>query len=80
MSKVKVNVEVDIKSIIDGRRMSIREFSRTVDHSFEAIRRLYNGEMTRYPKALIEKVLEVYQIPLEELVKVTYTEVGDDDA
>lgn len=74
---MKVNIEVDIKSIIDGRRMSLREFSRSIDHSFETVRKMYHGKTTRYPKHMLEKIMEVYKIPLDELIIVTYTK-GDD--
>lgn len=68
----KVQVEIDIASIIDGKRLSIREFARSVDHSFETIRKMYHGEMVRFPKELIAKIIEVYGVSIDELIIVKY--------
>lgn len=64
-------VKSNLKKILDERDISIREFSRQTDITFELCRRMYNNETSRYPKEMLATMCEVLDIGLCELIELT---------
>ncbi|AAC13045.1 hypothetical protein BHY07_11495 [Bacillus subtilis subsp. subtilis] len=61
-------IRSNLKSIIDERKISIRKLSRDIDHEYPTVRKLYNDEMERYPRDLLDKVCTYLNIELQELL------------
>ncbi|MGG1457819.1 helix-turn-helix transcriptional regulator [Bacillus subtilis] len=61
-------IKSNLKPIIDQRKISIRKLSRDIDHEYPTVRKLYNDEMERYPRELLDKVCTYLNIELQELL------------
>ncbi|MCB4716803.1 XRE family transcriptional regulator [Limosilactobacillus fermentum] len=61
-------IRSNLKSIIDERKISIRKLSRDIDHEYPTVRKLYNDEMERYPRDLLDKVCTYLNIELQKLL------------
>ncbi|MEC2236638.1 helix-turn-helix domain-containing protein [Bacillus subtilis] len=61
-------IKSNLKPIIDRRKISIRKLSRDIDHEYPTVRKLYNDEMERYPRELLDKVCTYLNIGLQELL------------
>ncbi|KUP30292.1 helix-turn-helix transcriptional regulator [Bacillus subtilis] len=61
-------IKSNLKPIIDERKISIRKLSRDIDHEYPTVRKLYNDEMERYPRELLDKVCTYLNIELQELL------------
>ncbi|QFY85071.1 XRE family transcriptional regulator [Bacillus subtilis] len=61
-------IKSNLKHIIDDRKISIRQLSRDIDHEYPTVRKLYNDEMERYPRELLDKVCTHLNIKLQELL------------
>ncbi|MBU5245255.1 helix-turn-helix transcriptional regulator [Bacillus halotolerans] len=61
-------IKSNLKLIIDKRKISIRKLSRDIDHEYPTVRKLYNDEMERYPRELLDKVCTYLNIELHELL------------
>ncbi|MEC1539773.1 helix-turn-helix transcriptional regulator [Bacillus subtilis] len=61
-------IKSNLKHILDERKISIRQLSRDIDHEYPTVRKLYNDEMERYPRELLDKVCIYLNIELQELL------------
>ncbi|MCP9298423.1 helix-turn-helix domain-containing protein [Bacillus halotolerans] len=61
-------IRSNLKPILDERKISIRKLSRDIDHEYPTVRKLYNNEMERYPRELLDKVCTYLNIELQELL------------
>ncbi|ATO30452.1 hypothetical protein RA13_14075 [Bacillus atrophaeus] len=61
-------IKSNLKPILDERKISIRQLSRDIDHEYPTVRKLYNDEMERYPRGLLDKVCTYLNIELHELL------------
>ncbi|MBL3637591.1 helix-turn-helix transcriptional regulator [Bacillus sp. PS194] len=61
-------IKSNLKLIIDERKISIRKLSRDINHEYPTVRKLYNDEMERYPRELLDKVCTYLNIELQELL------------
>ncbi|MED0586491.1 helix-turn-helix transcriptional regulator [Bacillus subtilis] len=61
-------IKSKLKTIIDQRKIRIRKLSRDIDHEYPTVRKLYNDEMERYPRELLDKVCTYLNIELHELL------------
>ncbi|KDE21788.1 hypothetical protein BG30_12345 [Bacillus subtilis subsp. subtilis] len=61
-------IKSNLKHILDERKISIRQLSREIDHEYPTVRKLYNDEMERYPRELLDKVCTHLNIELQELL------------
>ncbi|MBL4968980.1 helix-turn-helix transcriptional regulator [Bacillus halotolerans] len=61
-------IRSNLKPILDERKISIRKLSRDIDHEYPTVRKLYNDEMERYPRELLDKVCRHLNIELHELL------------
>ncbi|AYK64019.1 helix-turn-helix domain-containing protein [Bacillus subtilis] len=61
-------IKSNLKPIIDERKISIRKLSRDINHEYPTVRKLYNDEMERYPRELLDKVCTYLDIELHELL------------
>ncbi|RPK20983.1 hypothetical protein EH2_00276 [Bacillus subtilis] len=61
-------IKSNLKPIIDERKISIRKLSRDIDHEYPTVRKLYNDEMERYPRELLDKICIYLNIELQELL------------
>ncbi|MCM3273061.1 helix-turn-helix domain-containing protein [Paenibacillus elgii] len=58
----------NLKQILDERNISIRQLSKDTNYRFESVRLLYNDEMERFPRDLIEVVCSYLQVPVSDLL------------
>ncbi|QVR62256.1 helix-turn-helix transcriptional regulator [Bacillus subtilis subsp. subtilis] len=61
-------IRSNLKSILDQRKISIRQLSREINHEYPTVRKLYRDEMERYPRELFDKVCTYLNIELQELL------------
>ncbi|OIR59220.1 hypothetical protein BLL41_21765 [Bacillus sp. FMQ74] len=61
-------IKSNLKLIKDERKISIRKLSRDINHEYPTVRKLYNDEMERYPRELLDKVCTYLNIELQELL------------
>lgn len=66
-----MRVKSNLKSILDGRSISIRQLSAMTELPFESLRRLYNDETKQYQRDTIAKVCEVLEIEIKDLLILT---------
>ncbi|WP_440615013.1 helix-turn-helix domain-containing protein [Bacillus subtilis] len=59
-------IKSNLKPILDERKISM--LSRDIDHEYLTVRKLYNDEMERYPRDLLDKVCTYLNIELQELL------------
>ena len=64
-------VHSNLKEILDDKGISIRQVARETNSHFETVRMLYNDEMNRYPRELIDKLCFHLDIPINKLITVT---------
>ncbi|WP_435002224.1 helix-turn-helix domain-containing protein [Bacillus atrophaeus] len=61
-------IKLNLKPILDERKISIRQLSNDIDHAFVTVRKLYRDEMERYPRELLNKICTYLNIELHELL------------
>lgn len=61
-------IKSKLKTIIDQRKISIQKLSKDIDHEYPTVRKLYNDEMERHPRELLDKVCTYLNIELHELL------------
>ncbi|MEH7405697.1 helix-turn-helix transcriptional regulator [Bacillus subtilis] len=61
-------IKSNLKPLLDERKISIRQLSREINHEYPTVRKLYNDEMERYPRELLDKVCTYLNIELQELL------------
>lgn len=67
-----LTIRSNLKPILDERGLSIRKVSRDTGHRFGSIRMMYNDEMERYPRELLERLCAYLDVTPNELLKITY--------
>ncbi|NGQ95477.1 helix-turn-helix transcriptional regulator [Brevibacillus sp. SYP-B805] len=59
-----------LKEIVDSRGLSIRQVARDIDYRFESVRQMYNDEMERFPRDLIEKLCAYLNVSPGDLFRL----------
>jgi len=60
----------NLKTILDDRKLSIRQVARDIDHRFGSVRQMYNNEMERYPRDLLSKLCTYLDVTPNDLLKL----------
>ncbi len=60
----------NLKTILDEKGLSIRKVSDDIGYRFESVRSMYNNEMERYPRELIEKLCNYLNVTPDDLLKL----------
>lgn len=63
-----MRVKSNLKTILDERKMSIRELERKTDLKFETLRRLYNDTTVQYHRDAIGTICKVLGIGIADLL------------
>lgn len=58
----------NLKAILDERALSIRKVAADIGYNFEGVRRMYNDEMDRYPRDLLEKLCDYLGVEIDRLL------------
>jgi DNA-binding Xre family transcriptional regulator len=66
-----MNIHSNLKSIVDERGVSLRQLSHDIDHRFESVRKMYNDELERFPRDLLAKLCEYFDITPAELFTIS---------
>lgn len=61
-------VKSNLKTIIDPRKISIRQLANMADLKFETVRRLYNDDTKQYQRDTLGSICEVLDIKIDELL------------
>lgn len=59
-----------LKQILDNQDISIRQLAKDIDYRFESVRQLYNDEMERYPRDLLDRLCKHLNITLDQLFTI----------
>ncbi|WP_028559792.1 helix-turn-helix domain-containing protein [Paenibacillus pinihumi] len=69
-----MQIRSNLRQLAESRGVSVREIARAIDYRFESVRKMYNNEMERYPRDLLEKLCGYFNVtPAELLVSVDDT-------
>ncbi|MEX3711223.1 helix-turn-helix transcriptional regulator [Cytobacillus horneckiae] len=63
-----MRVKSNLKTILDDRKISIRQFTDMTGLKFETLRRLYNDDTKQYQRDTIGRVCEILKIEINELL------------
>ncbi|MEC1155021.1 helix-turn-helix domain-containing protein [Cytobacillus horneckiae] len=63
-----MRVKSNLKTILDDRKISIRQFADMTGLKFETLRRLYNDDTKQYQRDTIGRVCEILKIDINELL------------
>lgn len=66
-----MDVQSNLKAILDERGLSIRQVSRDIEYRFATVRQLYNDEMKQYPRELLAKLCNYLNIRIKDLLIYT---------
>lgn len=58
----------NLKTILDERNISIRQFAEDTGLPFETLRRLYNDETKQYQRDTIGRVCEVLEVEISDIL------------
>lgn len=61
-------IKFRLNELLDERNISIREFSRMVDHHHDQVRLFYHGDVKRISVEFIDKVCRNLNVPLHEVI------------
>lgn len=64
------DVYCDLKTILDDRKMSIRQLAEKSGLKFETVRRLYNDDTKQYQRHSIAAVCKTLNIDVADLLKL----------
>ncbi|MFC4387759.1 helix-turn-helix domain-containing protein [Gracilibacillus marinus] len=73
-------LQCNLKRILEERKLSMREFSRQSDITFETIRKLCDNRTRQYAKDTIEKVCTTLNIEVSDLLTLTDEDNKKEDA
>ncbi|ARK28811.1 helix-turn-helix domain-containing protein [Halalkalibacter krulwichiae] len=62
-------IKSNLKALLDERELSLRQVSRDINHRLESIRQLYNDELERYPRELLDKLCTYLDVSPGDLLK-----------
>lgn len=62
-------IKSNLKQLVDGRKVSIRQLSEDINHGFETVRKMYNDELKQFPKELLDKLCNYFDCEAGELIK-----------
>jgi putative transcriptional regulator len=65
-----VNIQSNLKQILDQRNLSIRQVSKDIDYRFDSVRQLYNNENKTYPRELLSKLCAYLNVTPGELLSL----------
>lgn len=61
-------VKSELKSLLDARDISIRQFAKDTGLQYETLRRLYNDDTKQYQRDTIGRVCEVLGVGVGDLL------------
>lgn len=70
----KVEVRSKLKDIVHSKRMSMRGFARSIGHSHEQVRLMCHDRVERFPREMLEKIIEVHNVGIEDILEVVWIE------
>ncbi|OLN23706.1 hypothetical protein BTO30_02925 [Domibacillus antri] len=73
-----MRIKSNLKTILDERKMSIRELERKTGLKFETLRRLYNDTTVQYHRDALGKVCTVLNIRICELLVLVDEDVEEE--
>jgi putative transcriptional regulator len=66
---VLIVIKSNLKALLDERELSLRQVSRDIDHRLESIRQLYNDELERFPRELLNKLCNYLEVSPGDIIK-----------
>jgi len=65
-----VQLQSNLKTILDERNLSIRQVSKDIDYRFESVRQLYNNDTKQFPRDLLVKLCAYLEVDISDLLKL----------
>ncbi|MGG0052822.1 helix-turn-helix domain-containing protein [Bacillus atrophaeus] len=67
-------IKSNLKSLMnslesEGKKISVRQLSNDIDHGFETVRKMYNDDMERFPRDLLDKLCNYFECSVDDLIK-----------
>lgn len=62
-------IRSNLKALADGRGVSVRQLARDIDYRFETVRLMYNDELERYPRELLDRLCAYFDCEINNLLK-----------
>lgn len=66
-----------IKEELDKRDITVREFARQIDYSFESVRRVVNDQASSYSRDLLDRTCRFLEMDVSDLIYFSYKETKD---
>lgn len=63
-----MKIRSDLKRIIDGKGLSVRQVARDIDYRLGAVQDMYNDTMERYPRELLTRLCAYFKCDINELL------------
>lgn len=61
-------IRSNLKVLADARGVSVRRLARDIEYRFESVRTLYNDEMERYPRDLLERLCTYFGCGIDDIL------------
>lgn len=58
-----------LKELLAKHNVSLRQLAREIDWDYESLRRLYNDEMDRYPRELLQRIIDRFNCKIDDIIK-----------
>lgn len=61
----------NLKTVIENSEnpnLSLRQLARDIDYRFESVRQMHKDKLERYPKDLLLKLCEYFNVPISKLL------------
>ena len=65
-----MQLQSNLKTILDERNLSIRQVSKDIDYRFESVRQLYNNDTKQFPRDLLVKLCAYLEVDISDLLKL----------
>lgn len=65
-------IKIHLKELLEKDEISIRQYARDIDYTFENVRRFHNGDTKRIPTELLVRTCEYFDCKLSTVI--TYEE------
>ncbi|EFM10185.1 transcriptional regulator, XRE family [Paenibacillus curdlanolyticus YK9] len=68
-------IKSNLKQLIDGRGLSVRQVAKDIEYRLGSVQDLYNDTTERFPRELLDKLCRYFECSIADLL--TYEEAGE---
>lgn len=59
-----------LKDVLDERHLSVRKVAKDIDYRAESVRQMYNDQMERYPRDLLDRLCQYLNLTPNDLLSI----------